>query len=396
MNKLTTELTAQGYDEINHPDWVYVGGSRSNPTLDNWEGGFKYYYWHIAKLTYETPCGIHCRYESIMTGTAYMGIEWSYENDCPLVHCPYYNTECDKRHKYLAEIRGMGKDWCNVHKVNKPYTYEESLEQLHKLHEDDIRNRQISFIMQRNNRVCKNHMSYNRDAGEWEYHFDPMTCGRLGCSAIANGTCPIVQKTDKQKGNVYYDRKIRYRRRDLDGTLFDGQIDTVIEKDNQVFTSPINFAVCQMVANMCKDQITANERLRHHDKIFFAQYYGDSHFYELEIINVRAEKKLARDLEQDLRDIADGIAVIHVRDSIKEKKELKHRKRVEADEKRREKLRKKLVQVGLENLDEYSLDAWHAKKWFDSVDMRAIERERQEMLTENQNAPTQMTIFDLM
>ena len=53
--------------------------------------------------------------------------------------------------------------------------------------------------------------------------------------------CPILGRPlDKAKGNVYYDIKKTYRRYDLDGTLFEGQIDTEIEKGIRFFEHPVS------------------------------------------------------------------------------------------------------------------------------------------------------------
>lgn len=391
-NKLTRDLLSQGYDENNHPDYVYC----DRQGLNNYHGGFQYYYWHVAKMTFETPCGIHCRYESIMNGTGYMGIDWNYENDCPLVKCPKRDADCTLKHEAWNRGEGVSKYWCNVHAVDKRYEYDGSLEQMNKLHEEDIRNKKIAFKMQKNGHICDMHMRYDPDRDEWVNAYNPIQCGRLKCKKIAFGECPVIRKQDKQKGNVYYDLKITYRRRDLDGTLFEGQIDTRIEKDKQLFDSPVNLTICKMVVNMCSDEIKRLERLRHHTELFFSNYYGEIHYYEMEVINIKAEKKVARDLEQDLADIAAGFEVVHERDAQKSEKERKSNKRKQNNEKKFDKLRKKLIDVGLENMDEYSIDYIHAMKWFDKAEIEELAEERKRKLAEDQARPEQLSLFDMM
>lgn len=48
---------------------------------------------------------------------------------------------------------------------------------------------------------------------------------------------------------------------------------------------------------------------------------------EIEIVNVRANRKAGRDLEQDLEDIQNGILVVHESDRIKKQKEQKRVKK---------------------------------------------------------------------
>ena len=57
-----------------------------------------------------------------------------------------------------------------------------------KLHDDEIRRQEVSFRLQKNGRVCREYMRFNRDTLEWEMNYDPYDCGRNRCA----GMCPIL------------------------------------------------------------------------------------------------------------------------------------------------------------------------------------------------------------
>lgn len=58
-----------------------------------------------------------------------------------------------------------------------------------------------------------------------------------------------------------------------------------------------------------------------------------------------------------------------------------------------QKLEKKLLEVGYENLDDYSLDKIHADKWLGQVRIREIARQRKKGLDKVE--PVQMSLFDM-
>ena len=68
---------------------------------------------------------------------------------------------------------------------------------------------------------------------EWEMNYDPYDCGRNRCA----GMCPVLGHEFRmaKRGSVFYDVKISYLRNDLNGTLFEGQVDTRIIKGKKIF-----------------------------------------------------------------------------------------------------------------------------------------------------------------
>jgi len=399
-NELTKRLLAAGYTAENYPKYVYPGKtcqSKENP-LDNLNGGFEYYRWYVYEKAFRTPCGLMCKGTLCMTGLTYLGQEWDFENDMATIHCPYHKYGCDKKDARLPR-EGVLKDFCNVHMTDEEYRYEGSVEDILKLWEDQIRREKISFNLQHNGKTCDNHMHYDVDAGKWEMHYDPGICARYRCNGKPHnvrerGICPILgRELCREKGNVYYDLKISFRRKDLDGTLFDGQIDTRIEKGIRVFEHPVSMDICRNYAKLCKDEIKQKVNSKYHDKLFFAERY-EGHEFAVEVLNIRAEQKESRDLMQDLQDIKDGIQIVHASDAKKREQEQKREKRQQAKEKRIAAMEKRILSVGYGNMDIYEQNKACKLLGFDRID--ELEAVREEKIKEEQEKPVQLSLFDMM
>lgn len=398
-NLLTQKLLAEGYTADNHPDYVYVGrtcADKENP-LNNLNGGFEYYRWHVYEKAFRTPCGLMCKGTSCMSSLAVNGAEFSFENDLATVHCPHHICDCELKDKRLLNTNSAIKDWCNVHMTDEEYQYEGSLEAVLKLWDDQIRRDKISYAMQRKGHVCSNHMYYDRDTKEWKFHYDPGVCARLRCNGNcrdvwSNGVCPVLgRELCKEKGNVYYDIKTTRRCHELDGTLFEGKIETVVKKGNRVFDHSVNMDICRNYAKLCQDEIRWKVRSNYHEMIFFAEYHGRE--FSVEVLNIRAEKKESRDLMQDLQDIRDGITIVHASDMDKRDKERKKEKRAQNKEKRIAAMEKKIISVGYENMDQFEQNRACKLISFERLD--ELEEIRQKKLKEEQEKPIQLSLFDL-
>lgn len=399
-NRLTKKLLSEGYTAENHPDYVRVGNSyNKEEPLDNYDGGFIYERWWIYEKVFKTPCGLQCKGSSCHSSMSHMGIDWTFENDMAITNYPYDKKECGLKHRYLQD-RGALKFNCNVHMVDDEYCYEGSCEGIRKLRDDEIRRKQISFSLQRNGRVCNNHMHYSRDTGKWEMYYDPSTCANLRCMGNADnvrcaGICPILgRELDKEKGNVYYDIKTSGRRYDLDGTLFEGQRFTNIIRGRRVFNHPVSMDICRNYVKLCKDDIEFKVRGHYHRELFFAEYHGRD--FSVEVLNIRAEQRCSRDLEQDLADIKAGIEISYDDDLAKESKETKKKRRQESQERKVRKLEEKIIKTGYHNMDPYSLDRRHADKWLSMDRIAHLEEVRQQKIKEEQEKPVQLSIFDVM
>ena len=187
-NALTKRLLAEGHTADHHPDYVRVDVSPwEKKTLDNYYGGFTYERWWIYEQTFKTPCGLQCKGLQCHSSMSYMGIEWTFENDMATIHCPYEKKECMLKHKYLQN-HGVLRYDCEVHMTDEEYCYEGSVEHILKLQDDEIRRQEVSFELQKNGRVCREHTKFNRDTLEWEMNYDPYYCGRRRCV----GMCPVL------------------------------------------------------------------------------------------------------------------------------------------------------------------------------------------------------------
>lgn len=401
-NLLTRRLLAEGYTAENHPDYVYVGKccqDKGNP-LDNLDGGFRYYGWYVYGKTYKTPCGIQCKGTSCITGLSVGGVEFYFENDKATVTCPYHRKDCPQKDALLREA-GAFSNRCNVHMTEEKYQYEGSVEGILKLEDERIQREKISFDLMHCGRTCSNHMHYDREKGEWEMHYDPLNCARLRCKGEFGKVdvdghliCPILGRPlDLKKGNVFYDVKKTFRRYDLDGTLFEGQIDTQIQKGVRYLKSPVSMDICKNIVKLCSDEITRYVKLsKYHQELFFAEYYGRE--FSVEILNIRAEQRESRDLMQDLQDIREGIQISHASDDEKRAIEFKKEKRQQAKAKRIKAIEKMILENGYYNL-EYT-DKRRADKLLDPDRIYELEDLREKKLQKEKNQPVQIKLEEFM
>ncbi len=268
--------------------------------------------------------------------------------------------------------------------------YEGSVEHILKLHDDEIRRQEVSFRLQKNGRVCREHMRFNRDTLEWEMNYDPYYCGSSRCA----GMCPVLgHELDKKKGNVFYDVKISYLRNDLNGTLFEGQVDTRIIKGKKLFDHPVSMDIGKICARLCQDRIREKVRRHYFTQLFFSEYHG--RYFSFEIQNVRAERRESRDLMQDLEDIRNGIQIVHASDMEKRDSENKRERRRQARESAVRRLEKKLLENGYESLEKFSVDRRHADKWLGEERIAELEQMRLEKEKERREQPVQLSLFDM-
>ena len=99
---------------------------------------------------------------------------------------------------------------------------------------------------------------------------------------------------------------------------------------------------------------------------------------EIAIINIRAGRKEGRDLEQDLEDIKNGIAIVHESDQIKAQKERKQ----ERKQKRLEALKRKIRKKGYAGLND--AERRLADKRIGAEEIKALEQERRQEKKEEQ------------
>lgn len=275
---------------------------------------------------------------------------------------------------------------CDCHQTGESYNYEKSIEKVLD-DEDRIRMQKYDAFSERvGGHVCYWHMHYNYSTGEWRQHFDPMTCAQR-CQNVG-GICSLTHKpVSRKKGNVFYDVRTRYIRRD--GTLFDGEEVTQVEKGIRLFKTAKSITICEHAERLCRDRIIQKVKDRYHAEILL---YG----WKVTILNIRAGQRESRDLMQDLKDISEGITIVHASDFEKSQKEAKKQRRQQMQESRIKKLEKKILKSGYSNLEEYSLDRIHADKWLGEERIAELEEIRRQELKKEQEKPVQMDIFDFI
>lgn len=389
-NKLTQKLLSEGYTADNYPKGVVRianGGRLSQDPLDNIYGGFEYERAYIEDQTFETACGILCKGKSAMTGTYTHCKDYSFENDAALAICP---IKCDKCKHERIEIAGITR--CPVKLTDKKYIFEGSIEYFEKEAERIKQEKKESFINAHNNRVCENHMRYTD--GEWSFNYDPEVCTRGYCGACTmGGICPVLgRELTKEKGNVYYDIEESGRDYSKDGTLFEGERYHYIIKGKQAFKKPISMDICNLYVKFCSEDLKRKILLNnYHDRLYFAESKGQD--LNIDIVNIRAAKKNARDLDQDIRDMQAGIEVIHESDQRANDKRNKKEHRDKLKVQKIKKYRARIRKMGWDAIDEYEKN-----RILKVLSPEEIDEENTAFQTaeyEKDHKPVQLSLFDL-
>ena len=146
--------------------------------------------------------------------------------------------------------------------------------------------------------------------------------------------------------------------------------------------------ICEAIAK------TSQEAIRWHYEINNSFEKLEDETLTWEIYNIRAESKPSRDLMQDLQDLRDGVELVWEDDRIKEEKEQKKEKRKQLRQKAIDRLEKKLIEIGYENLSATSIDRVHADKWLDLERLEELKNIRKQKIKEEQEKPVQLSLFD--
>ena len=192
---------------------------------------------------------------------------------------------------------------------------------------------------------------------------------------------------------MFYDLKIRRQRTDLDGTLFEGQVDTSITRGRKLFSHPVSMDICRACVKLCRHEIEWKVRMEYSSELFRAERYGKE--FSIEVLDIRAERRESRDLMQDLEDIRSGIRVVHASDMEKLKAKTKKQRKEKTHEAAVKRLEKKLLKEGYGSLKEFSLDKRHADRWLGEERIAQLERQRNGMEKERREQPVQISLSDL-
>lgn len=370
LNLLTKRLLGEGYTKENHPDYVR--------DFNEYYGGFEYTLKAIQPMVFITPCGLLVKGSNFLNGhMSLMGVDWTVENDCPTILCPYFKKEpCLKNHELLRQcniatcIRSERLVYCACKRTNQPYDYNFSIE---KAHNDVWREAETlfnEFKQRRDGRACHQQCSYNRTTKTWQMHYDVQQCAHSGCTY-----CDILQKDlSPKRGNVFYDLKTTCTVKGF-GLIPDEKA-TSISKGHKLLTKSASITICEEIARTCKKRIRDRCMLNRHSDFF------QDPSLEIEILNLRAERKESRDLLQDLDDIKAGFKVTHISDQKKAAAEAKRSRRTKSKEARIKKLERLLSEKGYENLD--GIDKIRIDKYIEPARMEEIMK---------QETPEQISLF---
>ena len=206
------------------------------------------------------------------------------------------------------------------------------------------------------------------------------------------GNCPVLgRQLSKKRGNVYYDLKESgaVKKTDNQIGLFDCDRWERATKGIRFLKKPCSMDICEAIVKTKVDKIKHLYEINHSREMLFDKTW------KYEIYNIRAESKPSRDLLQDLQDLKDGIPIIFEDDQIKKNSADKKERRRKNKEKAIERLEKKLVKVGYENLPDTSVDRVHADKWLEPERLEELENIRKQKLKEEQEKPVQLSLFDM-
>lgn len=392
-NKLTVKLLAEGYTVDNHPSWVQVAGGQfgTGDRLNNLYGGFEYTRHYADERTYITPCGILCK-GRMAFDMSYIKT-WSHENDNPIIHCPKDCIGCEKKDEIF---QNRNDTFCPVSATDQKYDYEKSAEKIRKERDEWIEKKRQEYIAA-HPRHCPNHMRWNKKSQVWEFLYIPTHCITYRCGA--GQKCPVLgRELRKDKGNIFYDVEAEYPDPSKIGTLWDGERIKEVIKGLQYFDSPKELDICEAVIKAQLDYILYMIKINKLPKLFGAWTIFQAELGKIDfkwrITNIRAEKRKARDLEQDLQDIENGVIIRDARKEAREEKERKKEHREELRAKKIEAARRMIIRKGLLGMDEG--EKKRIIKILEKDEIIKAQHEHDAEEERKKNAPVQMSIFDLM
>ena len=389
LNALTQRLYAQGYTRDGHPDTVCWG---------DWQN-FCYKWETMLQFTWETPCGLLIQGESnvgrdvAISECFYRHVWYCPENDNPLHLCPHGRKGCE----HIPA--GFPLVMCPCHQTDRAYDYEQSVE---KIKAEYAREAHKQYMELTGGSYCACVVGSNGYAGGcYEVSYDVMNCIRYGCE---NPVCVIrKQPRNLKKVNIFYDVRRTWITRL--GFLEEKKVEVtkglkvfdhaVAQTDAEIWlkmkeheASPLNnYAVIENPKKTPEDR-----RQEYFSKMH--RRYGDQYDYfefHYEVENIRVTRSEQRDLLQDLRDVAEGIEVIHAADSMKAAKAQKRARREAAKAQRIRKVERMSLTCGWDHLE----DIWkrRAERLLDDDQIDALIRQRETPEAKEPPEAAQISLF---
>lgn len=359
LNELTRRLLDEGYTPKDTPPGTHP--------YQDYYGGWTYTGEAIRNMVWETPCGLLAHGERFTNGyMSYMGVDWSPENNNPVIPCPKFSSvPCPLRDPRLqSQCSSCNPDdmvfQCNCHQTDRPYTFEGSVEELHKrvwLEADELWEQ---FKVSHKGHVCRLHSHYGRTSKKWRICYDPMYCAHI-CPGSQH--CDLLAKDlDPRKGNVFFDIRKSWTQKGFG--IFPDQKMVSIEKGCKLLERPVSLTICEAIVKYGQRGIEYKITSRYHRALFFDKSLT------INVENQRAARVETRDIVQDLQDVATGIQVTHAADKLKAAKAQKRARREAAKVKNAKKAEQMILAHGWDNLEV----KWRkrAKKYLDDDHILAL------------------------
>lgn len=383
----------EGYTAENYPPWVKVAGGQfgNGNKLDNLYGGFEYARAYADERIYVTPCGLFCKGKTTFDIT--YTEEWCHENDNPIIHCPLEYMGCKKKNEIFQNRKD---DFCVVQPTDREYIPEKSAESI-KESRDRWKERERRKYIEEHPRHCPNHLKWNCSLAKWEFKYIPSHCISHGCCGGRN--CPVLgRELTKDKGNIFYDIEAEYPDPTKKGTFWDGERIKEVITGLQYFDKPENLDVCKAVLKFEKEYILYLIKTNKLPKLFgswtiFQAELGKIDF-TWKVTNMRAEKRIARDLEQDLKDIEEGVLVRSAAQEEKLRKQEKKERLAQAKSKREAAARKMIIDKGLLRMTDS--ERKRATKILGRDGVIKAQHEHDAEIERQKTAPVQLSLFDII
>lgn len=305
-NDLTWKLFDEGSTPQDHPPYV---------RWVDYKYEFEYTAEYLYSTVWESPCGLLKEGNPSHGYMSYLGINWREENNNPVFRCPYDKADCELNHKLLRIAKGHKYNIvdCAFCLSDRPYDYANSYEKAWDERHAWVQKKKDEYYNKL--RFGKGHCEcilYDEEKKAWYARYDPYTCAVRCCNP--ENICTLTGKRlDSGKGNVYYDLKVTWIRRE--GSLWDGEEIISIVKGKKAFKSARPLSICEAYAKRFKTGIIKRE-----ERSLVREMFSNPGM-NVEVLNVQVKKRESKDLIQDLRDASEGIQVIHASDLIKHKKE---------------------------------------------------------------------------
>lgn len=290
MNELTKRLLETGYTEQDYPSYVREFSSLY--------GGFVYSPEHIRSLTYITGCGLEVPGGDVIGTIAFRRVDWSYENNNPLIVCPYGRQGCESNHELLRLPVPSGLCFCVCQEVSADLqtgkTLDSVLTETEAMRKESLKR----YKKEHGGRFCLHHMNYRPELNDWELIYKPRKCEHCQEKNCTLFGYPL----SAERGNVYYDCKVIS---EAEAGIFAEEHEITLFKAIPVLRQDVSMTICRKIADLCEEDIIREE---------FYHPYDMPKAVEIVNFNVRAATGNLRDEAQDREDVRNGIHVVYCSD----------------------------------------------------------------------------------